>query len=278
MRERIDPRDYRFETTEPPGHSYTTSYLVRGADITPERQLRLDGIARYLQDIAVDNLKDATFAESDPDWLVRRTIIDVIEPVFWPDRLTLTRWCEATSNRWCNMRITLRGEETGTPDDPRPLGHIETQAFWIRFNIETLMPARFSDEGYAYLSKGVTDTRLKWFPLNDNTTPEDVVEVPYRLRHTDFDLYQHVNNAAYWSIAEDFLQGSELLKNPHRGIVEYLTAIPLGMSLKVFGRKSDDSAQLWLHRVDADGNVEPKAAATIAIMPLPSDPAPADSE
>jgi hypothetical protein len=61
-----------------PGRQFTTRRRVRLGDATPKGRLRLDAVARYLQDVANDDTRDADW--SDPHWwVVRRTVIDVHE-------------------------------------------------------------------------------------------------------------------------------------------------------------------------------------------------------
>ncbi|MBE7194478.1 MAG: acyl-ACP thioesterase, partial [Gordonia polyisoprenivorans] len=70
---------------------YEASYRVRTGDVDQQMRVRLDGTARYLQDIANDNIEATDFHDSDPFWIVRRTVIDVIEPITWPATVTLQR-------------------------------------------------------------------------------------------------------------------------------------------------------------------------------------------
>src|SRR5699024_974383 len=64
-----------------PEAGFSTRRRVRTGDVDPQRRLRLDSVARYLQDIAADNLDATGHARTDPFWIVRRTVIDVIEPI-----------------------------------------------------------------------------------------------------------------------------------------------------------------------------------------------------
>ena len=73
------------------GSIFQASWPVRTGDIHTDKQLRLDAIARYLQDAGFDNLVDRGAMDTHPRWKVRRTVIDVLEPVFWPDRVHLQR-------------------------------------------------------------------------------------------------------------------------------------------------------------------------------------------
>jgi acyl-ACP thioesterase len=44
--------------------------------------------------------------------------------------LRLRRWCSATSTRWCETRVRIDGRKGGL---------IESEAFWININRDTLM-------------------------------------------------------------------------------------------------------------------------------------------
>ncbi|MDP0398152.1 acyl-[acyl-carrier-protein] thioesterase [Tsukamurella strandjordii] len=258
------PSTYEFLQDTPPGPSFERTWPVRTGDVNPERRVRLDGVARYLQDMANDEMFHRGFESTDPYWLVRRTIIDVLAPLSWPADVTLTRWCESTSSRWCNMRISLH-DTAG--------GHVETEGFWIRFNADTGMPTHISDGGMEYLSKYVAETRLRWKALNTEPAPEpSASDHEFALRTTDYDPFQHLNNAAYWQLVEDDLDGDPILLSPHRAIIEYLAPLPLGSRVQVRGRRDDQGYRQWLFRLNEEGEPDPKPAAAISVIPLPGAP------
>ena len=58
------------------GRVFTAGYLVRRSDVTPGGRLRLDALARYLQDVAEDDVADSGLAEPY-DWLVRRCALTI---------------------------------------------------------------------------------------------------------------------------------------------------------------------------------------------------------
>jgi acyl-ACP thioesterase len=45
------------------GRVFTVSRVVRSTDVTPDGRLRLDALARYLQEAAEDDVADAGLAE-----------------------------------------------------------------------------------------------------------------------------------------------------------------------------------------------------------------------
>ncbi|WP_271799204.1 acyl-[acyl-carrier-protein] thioesterase [Dietzia maris] len=267
-----------------PEAGFSTRRRVRTGDVDPQRRLRLDSVARYLQDIAADNLDATGHARTDPFWIVRRTVIDVIEPISWPATVGLQRWCSGLSSRWANMRVRLTVEDSEASEDPEgpdgmpapgtaalgpPTargGLVETEAFWIHVTAAGL-PARISDSGMASLA-GTTDIhRLRWAGLTQDCPPErpgEPQDRPHLLRSTDFDPLQHVNNAAYLAVVEDELQQhADLLQRRHRVVIEYLRPVRPGATMTVRRRRAGDRLELWLM---VDGVV----AAAVLVAPIPA--------
>jgi acyl-ACP thioesterase len=75
------------------GYVYQTGWRLATSDIDEHRRLRLDGVARYIQEVGAEHLADAELAEVHPHWIVLRTVIDVIEPIELPSDITFRRWC-----------------------------------------------------------------------------------------------------------------------------------------------------------------------------------------
>lgn len=238
----------------PAGAGYFEAiYRVRTGDIDQQMRVRLDGLARYLQDVANDNLEATDFLHTDPFWIVRRTVIDVIEPITWPGNVTLQRWCGALSTRWANMRVRMTAvhETNRLNTEDRPDGLIETEAFWINVNDQG-MPARISDAGFEMLGSMTAEHRLRWKGMNPDALPDaDEPGAPadrvHVLRSTDFDPLKHLNNAAYWEIVEDELVGHpDLLDVPHRAVIEYLRPVGTDARMTVRRRRVGDQLQMWL--------------------------------
>lgn len=250
----IDPTDIAMNPADLPerkeGASYFQSeYRVRTGDVDQEMRLRLDGLSRYLQDIANDNIEATAFHTSDPYWIVRRTVIDVIRPVSWPGNVTLQRWCSALSTRWTNMRVRVTSVHDTNRFNPEPRddGLIETEAFWINVNDQG-MPTRLTDEAFEMLSQTTDEHRLKWKSMNVAEVPEasdtDRVHV---LRATDFDPFKHLNNAAYWAAVEDeLLDHPDLVDAPHRAVIEYLRAVTPAATVTIRRQRVGDQLRMWL--------------------------------
>ncbi|WP_051461425.1 acyl-[acyl-carrier-protein] thioesterase [Tomitella biformata] len=209
---------------------------VRTGDVDEEKQLRLDGVARYLQDIASDQVGAMGEGVINPIWIVRRTVIDVVKPITWPTRVHLERWCSAMSTRWATMRVDIDGEDGG---------RIETEAFWININPETGMPTRIGDELERVLSARTTEHRLRWRPLLKDAAP-DVPETPFPLRFTDIDPMRHLNNTVYLHVIEGLLsERPDLQTAPYRMIIEYLRPIARDSAVAIRGRDDEDGLAVW---------------------------------
>ncbi|MFZ2175625.1 MAG: acyl-ACP thioesterase domain-containing protein [Rhodococcus sp. (in: high G+C Gram-positive bacteria)] len=238
--------DQPLAAAPPRGQFFETSWPVRTGDIDAAKRLRLDGVARYLQDIGLDNLDAVDAADTHPLWIVRRTVIDVRRPAVWPERVHLKRWCSALSTRWTNMRVQIEGEKGAL---------IETEGFWIHISSQTGMPTRIDDDFIERLGESAGETRLKWKRwLAENAPAQDadgVVDSEFVLRRTDIDPFDHVNNAVYWQAVEELLvdhehpDGGRLVDSPHRAVLEYLYPIVSTDKIVLRSRRDETTLMVW---------------------------------
>lgn len=231
---------------------YEGRYRVRTGDVDQHMRVRLDAVARYLQDIANDNIEATDFGDTDPFWIVRRTVIDVIRPFSWPADVTAQRWCGALSTRWTNMRVRLTADHETNRFNPEPRepGLIETEAFWINVN-EQGMPSRLSDDAFEMLSAMTDEHRLRWRSMNPEQAPAAAdTALPDRehvLRSTDFDPFKHLNNAAYLEAIEDeLIDHPDLVEGPHRTVIEYLRPIVPGTPITLRRVREPDRLLVWM--------------------------------
>ncbi|HET9877268.1 MAG TPA: acyl-[acyl-carrier-protein] thioesterase [Mycobacterium sp.] len=206
---------------------FDRQWPLRVADIDRTGRLRLDAAARHIQDIGQDHLRELGFEDTHPLWIVRRTMVDLVHPIEFQDMLRMRRWCSGTSNRWCEMRVRIDGK--------RNRGLVESEAFWININRETQGPARISDDFIAGLQRTTSVDRLRWKAYLEPGGREDAAEIhEYPVRFTDIDLFDHMNNAVYWSVVEDYLSAyPELLAAPLRIALEHEAPVALGDKLEI---------------------------------------------
>ena len=224
------------------GRVFTSHRRVRANDADIQRRLRLDGLARYLQDVAFDDLNDAGFGQEHAFWVLRRCIIRVIRPAHFDDEVRLRSWCSALSARWCNKRVTIDGANGAL---------VETEGFWINVDESTGMPTPLSPKFMRMFSVPAVDHQLHWRRMLPRPpAPQGdggLRGAPFPLRATDFDWFSHVNNAAYWYALEDYLADEHrvLLSGEYEAILEYNAPITRGEQVEVLTTVSAGTLTLW---------------------------------
>jgi acyl-ACP thioesterase len=218
---------------------YRARRTVRADATRPDHRLQFDGVARYLQDLGQDHLEAAEFEHIHPYWIARRTVIDMYDSGHWPEKLTLERWASKMGSRWCTVRIDLDGD-AGT--------RVESDTFWINFNIDTGTPSRLDDEFVAKFGQVADPGVLRWKAWLDPKPHPDAEVIPFRLRSTDLDYIDHVNNAVYWAALEEALHRHPDLRDrtPLRGIVEHNSPLVLADEPTVLAHRDGDTLSVWL--------------------------------
>ncbi|WP_067813499.1 acyl-[acyl-carrier-protein] thioesterase [Nocardia inohanensis] len=218
------------------GHIFDVTRRLGTVDMDENQGLRIDGIARHIQDAGVDHLVHCDALESHPHWIVRRTVIDVIRPITWPAQLRLRRWCSGISPRWCTMRVRIDADNGGL---------VETEGFWIHMNKETMSPSRVADEFFDLMCTTTDEQRLRWKQWLTEPLPAGH-GIGFPLRRTDIDHFGHVTNTAYWHAVHEFTaDATQFTDGPHRFVLEYNKPIRYGQQLDIHTRRTPDALTLW---------------------------------
>ena len=197
---------------------YTSTRRVRLGDVTPKGRLRLDAVARYLQDVAGDDGHDAIGPEADP-WVVRRTAIHIGRFPVLREQLTITTWASAAGARWAERRTSLEGDRGG---------RIDATALWVYVDLDSGRPKRLTDAFWQHYGESVGDRTVQ-ARLTHRAEPPDADRRSWLPRFADFDVLGHVNNAVYWAIVEEFLD----LSAPVAIELEYRGGIDRGQTVEV---------------------------------------------
>jgi acyl-ACP thioesterase len=126
-------------------------------------------------------------------------------------------------------------------DQLRELGFADTHPLWIvrRIMIDLIKPIEFNDTLHQRRPQGLHCTtnvhRLRWTSSLTPGNRENATQIRYYpVRFTDTDLFNHMNNSAYWSVVEDYLSATpELLRGPCRVTIEHEAPIALGDKLEI---------------------------------------------
>ena len=208
------------------GRRFSADRPIRLSDADATGRLRHDAIARYLQDVAADDVLDAGWAPDEHIWVVRRTVLDVLRPFRTDTAVELTTWCEAIAGSAASRRTSVVGDRGGC---------VEAEMMWIHLGPD-LQPLRLGERFLAVYGASAegrrASTRLT-LPGLDTSAATGA----WPLRSTDIDQLGHVNNAAYWTAVEEHLE----LAAPHRAVLEYRR--PIDLSDAVTLRQTDSA--LW---------------------------------
>jgi acyl-ACP thioesterase len=193
------------------------------ADCAPSGRIRLDALARWLQDIAYDDVEDAGVAGAAV-WVVRRTRISVARFPRFGERYSLKTFCSGFGRAWAERRTTIAAvadEHLGPgpspeQDHPAAPAAVEAVSLWVHLDAASRRPAPLTPEefeiyGEAAAGRKVT-ARLRHPAPNSATETQR-----WTFRATERDLAGHINNAAYWQPLEEELLGN---REPDRIDVE----------------------------------------------------------
>jgi acyl-ACP thioesterase len=200
----------------PSGRMFRVGYRVRLSDVDATGRVRLDAVARYLQDAAIDDVAETNWGAPEHLWVLRAVRIDVLRPFLGDGEVGVVTWGSSFSSLAAGRRWSLTGDAGGV---------IEVDSTWIHLDADA-RPARIGEgfDEYAEAAQGrVASTTLTLLtPATDGST------VAWPLRATDVDRMGHVNNAAYWAAIEHRLAGrTPDLRQPHRARLEYRHPIDL---------------------------------------------------
>ena len=228
------------------GRVFRSSRRIRLSDASQDGRLRLDAMARYMQDVASDDVADADADDDAYTWVVRRTLIDVVRPFAGDRMVELATWASATGPRWAGRRTTIVGDAGG---------RAEAESVWVLLERATSrlarLPAAF-DALYTASTQGRTITAKLDL---DPDPPARATRMPWPLRVTDLDILGHANNAVYWAAVESALDslpdhGDALRSSRIRGVLEYRHPVDLTADLGLVIEDSPSEVSVWL--VDGD--------------------------
>jgi acyl-ACP thioesterase len=188
------------------GRVFEAGRRVRLADASPGGRLRLDACARFLQDIANDDSRDAG-TPNPTAWVARRTVMHVIGFPQYLDPLTMATWCSGLGPRWAERRYSV-----STADGA---ARIEAATLWVHIDMATMRPIGLPpgfEHQFGQAAAGRKVGARQRLSTHRPTTAVD--ESVWPVRFADFDVLGHVNNSVYWAMVEQHLASRRELRAP----------------------------------------------------------------
>lgn len=185
----------------PGGRVFEHEFRAGFADCAPSGRMRLDALARWLQDIAYADVEDAGLAEYAV-WVVRRTQVRVNSFPRFGERCRLATYCSGLGRMWGERRTTVR-----RPGHPEP--GAEAVAIWVHLDPQSWRPAPFHPNELKLYAGAAAGRRVTARLRHPGPPPGVDSARPWAFRSTELDIAGHINNSAYWTPLEEELQAAE---------------------------------------------------------------------
>lgn len=232
------------------GRRYASSREVRLGDADGKGRLRLDALARYLQDVANDDGREA-LGEDASSWVVRRSVVDMVR---WPrlgEVVTLTTFLGGVGGRWAERRTSVHVGDRACA---------ECASLWVHLDLRTGRPVPLPERFLPIYGDVYGDRKVSG-RLSLPPPPASAARAPWMTRASDFDVLGHVNNAAYWEAVEEAFAGDAIARRDVRFELEYRAAIEPGDDVDLV---TDGDGGAWLV---SHGTGDVRAAARMSALP-----------
>ena len=169
------------------------------ADCAPTGRVRLDALARFVQDIAYADAEEVGLSQTAA-WVVRRTRMRVDRFPRFGERLELVTFCSGLGRMWAERRTTISGDVAG---------EVEVVSLWVHLDPGSGRPTPLTQPEIAVWGESTAGRKVT--ARLRHPAPEGAEDIfPWRFRATECDLAGHVNNTAYLQpLEEELLAGGD---------------------------------------------------------------------
>jgi acyl-ACP thioesterase len=205
-------------------------------DTRRDARVRLDALARFLQDVADEDAATAPVDDDESMWVLRRLVVDLTRTPRFRDTLDLVTWCSGTGARWAERRTDVR--RNGAADVA-----VRGVGLWVHVDRErgrpSSLPSSFNSVWGVSAGNRRVRARLEHGAPDANSTRER-----WPLRATDIDVVGHVNNAAYWAAIEELLARRPTMR-VERAEIEFRAGVLPGEDVDLVVADERDGFRCW---------------------------------
>ncbi len=216
------------------GRVFEHAHRIRPEEVGAGGAAHLHAVANWLQDVAYLDALDAGVLEARA-WIVRRTAVRIEALPRISESLRLQTFCAGIAASVADRRTVIDGDQGA---------RIEADAVWVQVDPETRRPTRFSDRFLEAYRESAGGRRAR-SRLRHPPPAADAERIGWSFRSADIDVAGHVNNAAYWQIAEQHLPGAA---EGGRVEIEFRAGANAGEATLL---RSADRTMLWVLDADA---------------------------
>ena len=210
--------------------------LAAGA---PSGRVRLDAIARWLQDAALADVVDSGL-DGGGVWVLRRLRLRVARFPRFGEVLEVATFCSGTGALVAERRSTVRPDAGDSGE-----GDVEALALWVHLDPDGAHPRPLPEGFEAVYGAAAAGRRVRARLRHPPTPPGGARCRPWQFRAADLDLAGHVNNSVSWQVLEEDLVGAD----PVAGVdaeIEHRAAGEAGDAVIVSG----DDGMRWISSGD----------------------------
>jgi acyl-ACP thioesterase len=157
--------------------------------------VRLDALARWLQDVALADVVDAGLGETAL-WVVRRSRIAVRRFPRFGEEASARTWSSGVGRMWAQRRSTITTSGGG---------HVEAVALWVHLDPVTIRPMPITEAEMVVYGPSADGREIRPRLRHPAPPPAPADSRTWDFRTTELDVADHINNAAYWTPLEDEL-------------------------------------------------------------------------
>lgn len=205
------------------------NFVIRANEIDASGKITLSAIGNFFQEVAGNNARDLNFDITDlhktkSTWVLYRMDIKIDEYPNWRDEITLETW-PASGDSFRALRnyqiIDKNGKKLGC-----------CLSYWLMIDLVNRKPMR--------LPQTVLDTRFvdrehslelksnRFRPLEERTVIDE-----FKVRRSDLDMNNHVNNVNYITWMLECIP-EDKLTDVHRFDIIYMNEGVLGDTIQVY--------------------------------------------
>jgi len=237
------------------GRVFRASRRVHLGDVDTRGAVRLEALARYLQDVATDDADDADLSEARGVWVLRSSDLEIVTTPVYHEAVELATFCSGTGPRWAERRTRVVGDRGA---------FVDAAGLWVFVDREHGRPLALDADFHDRYGESAGGRRVRGRLVHD-APPATATWRPWPLRTSDFDVLDHVNNARSLEAVEDELvrrlPGRTLrrVRIEYRGALERDDSVLLGSAVTAEG--DDAVLAVWLV---VEGDVRVSATVTVA--------------
>jgi acyl-ACP thioesterase len=185
------------------GRVFRQAVLPGLADCSPSGRIRLDALARWLQDLAYADVVQAGVADRAV-WVVRRARMRVRRFPRFGEEFKLGTFCSGLGRMWAERRSMIAREGSAEPD-------VEAVSLWVHLDPVARRPTPLSPEEIAVYGDLAASRKVTARLRHPAPNGQCGTGAPWIFRATECDLAGHINNSAYWQPLEEelLLSGAE---------------------------------------------------------------------